>query len=81
MRTTIRKEEIVVPQGAFAAVAGVITEHDLDHQITDSDDSEGEESITISVSYSKDERDAFHQIEDIISEYEHRDRDEDDDDE
>ncbi len=80
MRTTIRKEEITVPQGAFAAVAALITEHSLEHTITDADDSEGEETITLSIRYSKDERNAFHEIEDLISEYENRD-DEDDDDE
>ena len=81
MKTIMNKQQVVVPQGAFASVAAVIAEHDFDHAIVEADaDNEGEETITLSITYRKDEREAFHEIEDLISDYEHK-GDEDDDDE
>ncbi len=79
MKTTVRKEEIVVPQGVFAAVASVIAEHSLDHTITDADADEDEESITLSITYTKEERDAFRQIQDLIEDHEEEDDEEEDD--
>lgn len=70
MKTTVTKEEITVPQGVFAQVAEVIAEHSLPHTITEADTAEHEESITLFISYAKDERDAFRQIQDLIEDYE-----------
>ena len=74
---TIKIKELEVPVGIIAEVADIMVSNDLENSITGSD--EDQEIIFLEVRYDKDEeeqREAIHQIEDAINDY---DDDEDDD--
>lgn len=70
MRTFIKEEELTVPQGVFAAVASILISNEMEYAITEADDTEDEETITLTVTYEKSERSAFRDIQDLISDYE-----------
>ena len=73
---TIKIKELEVPVGIIAEVADIMVSNDLENSITGTD--EDQEIIFLEVRYDKDEeeqREAMHQIEDVISDYD------DDDDE
>ena len=83
MKKIIRKETVVVPQGCVSSVLVHLMREEIDYAVHDAHDEEGEETVTLAVSYEKDEREAFHEMEDIIQEYEASsgdDEDEDDED-
>ncbi len=77
-RTIITKKELHVPVGAMLDVADVLVQNQINHEIigTDSD----EDTIIFEVQYEKDERDAIHEIEDLIADYVEDEESEDDDD-
>ena len=75
-KTTITQEELEVPLGALIEVAAILIENGISNEIIDTD--EDEDSITLEVNYSKDEREIIHQVKNIISDYE---EDDDDDEE
>ncbi|OMP79988.1 hypothetical protein [[Flexibacter] sp. ATCC 35208] len=78
MQTVITKRELQVPVAVLIRVADVLLENDITNSITGTDEDEGH--ITIEVEYEKEQREAIHEAEDIISDY-HEDEEEDDDDE
>lgn len=67
-KTTITKQEITVPAGALIDVADILIEEDIYHRFTATD--EDGDTITLEIEYEKEQRDAVHAIEDIISDYE-----------
>lgn len=69
-------ENFNVPAAVMLQVAGLICEHQLTHEIIETD--EDEEIITLEVEYKKEERAIIHQIEDLIAD---NSEDEEDDDE
>ena len=73
---TIKIKELEVPVGIIAEVADIMVSNDLENSITGTN--EDQEIIFLEVRYDKDEeeqREAMHQIEDVINDYD------DDDDE
>ncbi len=79
MNTIIVKKEIEVPVGVLIDVADLLLEHDIEHKViaTDSD----EETITLEISYEKEQRDIFHEITDLIEDHSDNEDDEEEDDE
>ena len=75
-KTIITKKEIVVPAGVLVKVAELLLENDISNEIIATD--EEEDTLTIEVSYSKEERDIIHEAEDLISEFEEEADNEDD---
>lgn len=69
-------EQFEVPCAAMLQVSSLICDHQLDHQIMDVDEQEG--TITLELHYSKQDREAIHQIEDIIADNSEEGDDEDD---
>jgi hypothetical protein len=67
-KTTITKQEITVPTGALIEVADILIDQEIPHHITETD--EDEDTITLEIEYDKEQREAVHAIEDIISDYE-----------
>ena len=68
---TIKIKELEVPVGIIAKVADILVSNDLENGITGTD--EDQEIIFLEVRYDKDEeeqREAIHQIEDVINDYE-----------
>ncbi|RFS20036.1 hypothetical protein DVR12_20145 [Chitinophaga silvatica] len=77
MLTVITKRKLHVPVDVLIRVADVLLENDITNTITGTDEDEGH--ITIEVEYEKEQRDAIHEAEDIISDYHENEEDEDDD--
>lgn len=75
MRSTIISEQIDVPSDSFFQVAVIIVENDLYHDIIATDDED--DTITVEIHYSKEQRKVIHDIRDIIDEH----NDEDDENE
>lgn len=71
-------KELEIPLAAFVQVADLIVENGLQHEITATD--EDDELITITFTYSRDEREAIHEIEDLVEDA-IEDEESDDDDE
>lgn len=74
---TIKVKEFEVPVGVIGEVADIIASNDLENRITGTD--EDYEIIFIEVRYDKDEEDqkeAIHEIEDSINDYDDEDDDE-----
>ena len=78
MQTVITKRELQVPVDVLIRVADVLLENDITNRITGTDEDEGH--ITIEVEYEKEQREAIHEAEDIISDYHENEEDEEDDD-
>ncbi|NLR80951.1 hypothetical protein [Chitinophaga eiseniae] len=69
-----------IPVGALIEVADVLLENEITNNITGTNEEEDE--LVIEVQYEKEQREAIHQIEDIIADYEEEeDEDEEDEDE
>lgn len=77
--TIITKKELTIPAGVIAQVSDLIIENEITHQIIGADT--GEDTITLEVQFSKDEREIIHEIEDIVSDYEEQAEEEQDDEE
>lgn len=78
---TIKVKELEVPVGAMPEVVDILVDHELDNNLTGTDDDH--DLIYMEVSYDKDddnEKAAIHEIEDIIADYEDDDDDEEDND-
>jgi len=60
--------ELQVPEDAILEVASLLSENEIENQITGAD--EGEETITLEIRYEKEEKDAVSEIIDLIDEYE-----------
>jgi hypothetical protein len=73
------KKELTIPAGVIAQVSDVIIENEITHQIIGADTDE--DTITLEVQFSKDEREIIHEIEDIVSDYEEQAEEEQDDEE
>jgi hypothetical protein len=74
--TKLISEQFDVPSAVMLEVCGLICEHDLHHAIMEVD--EDADTITLELQYSKQDREAIHQIEDLIAD---NTDDEDDDEE
>lgn len=74
--TIIKRKEIAVPAKLIVEVAGILDEHDLNTTLVGSD--EDDDTVTLKIEYSKEERDAIHEIEDLITDYEEDGEDDDD---
>lgn len=61
------QKTIEVPLAVLIEVSNIILDRDLTHEITATD--ETEETITLEVSYEKDERESIHEIEDLVEDY------------
>jgi hypothetical protein len=75
-KTIITKKELEVPVDVLLEVSAILVEHNIPNQIIDTD--EEEDSITIEVSFTKEQREVIHEVEDVISDYEEEDDDDDD---
>ena len=73
--TIVTKKELNVPIGAILSVADVIVENNIFSDITGTD--EDEDTITIEVEYSREQRKIIHKMEDIISDYLEEENEED----
>jgi hypothetical protein len=76
--TIINQKELIIPVGVIAQVSDVIIENEITHTIIGADTDE--DTITLEVQFTKDEREIIHEIEDIISDYEEEAQEEQDDD-
>ncbi len=78
-QTIFTKKELNVPVGAMLDVSDVLIQNQITHEIvgTDAD----EETITLELQYDKDDRDAIHEIEDLIADYVEDEESEEDDEE
>ena len=79
MKTITITKEVEIPSAVFAEVAELLLEGELSNRITAAD--KEEDTITLEVSYTKAERQAMHDIEDLINDHADEDEDEEDDDE
>lgn len=77
--TIITKKELIIPAGVIAQVSDVIIENEITHTILGADTDE--DTITLEVQFTKDEREIIHEIEDIVSDYEEQAEEEQDDEE
>ena len=66
--TIINQKELIIPAGVIAQVSEVIIENEITHTIVGADTDE--DTITLEIQFTKDEREIIHEIEDIISNYE-----------
>lgn len=73
-KTTITQEELAVPLNAIIEVVGLLLENDISNEIIETD--EDEETLTLEINYSKDEREIIHQIKDIITDCENNEEEE-----
>ena len=75
MNTIIVRKEIEVPLGVLVDVADLLLEHDIGHKIiaTNTD----ENTISLEISYDREQRDVFYEITDLIEDHQ-QERDEDD---
>ena len=65
--TIITRKELEVPLGALIEVSGILIENGISNEITGTD--EDEETVTLEVSFTKEERDIIHEVEDLISDF------------
>lgn len=72
----LTSQQFDVPSAAMLEVCALICEHDLHHTIMEVD--EDADTITLELQYTKQDRDAIHQIEDLIAD--NTDDEEDDED-
>jgi hypothetical protein len=77
--TIINQKELIIPAGVIAQVSDVIIENEITHTIVGADTDE--DTITLEVQFTKDEREIIHEIEDIVSDYEEQADEEQDDEE
>jgi hypothetical protein len=77
MRTTkITKQELSIPAAIITEVACILLENEIINDIIGADTETDE--ILIEIQYEREQRDAIHDIEDLISDYEEADEAEDD---
>ncbi|HMT75470.1 MAG TPA: hypothetical protein PKA77_15465 [Chitinophagaceae bacterium] len=76
-KSTITREELEVPAGVLAEVAGALIEAEIPVEITGAD--VDEDVLTLSVEYEKEQRDTIHEVRDMISDYEEQDDGDEDD--
>ena len=76
-KTIITKKELKVPVGALSEVADILIENSIANEIVGTNPEE--DTIILEVSYTKEERDAIHQAEELINDYEEEDDEEKDD--
>lgn len=76
-KTIITKKELEVPVGALSEVADILIENSIANEIVGTNPEE--DTIILEISYTKEERDAIHQAEDLINDYEEEDDEEKDD--
>lgn len=75
---TITEKELEVPVAIIAEVANLLCSQQIIPEIIEAD--EENEIITLSVQFTKEERDTIHQAEDLIADY-HDDDDEEEEEE
>lgn len=73
---TIIKKKLIVPQEIIVEVASIICNNQLTHEIIEAD--EEDEIIILEVQYTKKEREAIHEIEDLIADNVDEEDEEDD---
>ncbi|BAV05075.1 hypothetical protein SAMN05421788_11583 [Filimonas lacunae] len=78
MNTIITKKEIHVPVDVLIQVSDVFLREDITNTIIGTE--EADHAIVFEVEYEKGQRDAIHEVEDIISDYHENDEEEEDDD-
>jgi len=66
--TIITRKVLHIPVLAILQVVDLLLQHEIVHEIVATD--EEEEQLIIQVEYEKQERDAIHEIEDLIADYE-----------
>ena len=69
--TIITRKVLHIPVLAILQAVDLLLEHEIVHEIVATD--EEEEQLIIQVEYEKQERDAIHEIEDLIADYEEED--------
>lgn len=72
---TIIEKELEVPAAIITEVANLLCSHEMVPEIISAD--EEEEKITLSVQFTKEQRDTIHEAEDLIEDYYDEDDDED----
>ncbi|MEO6229661.1 MAG: hypothetical protein ABIP10_06005 [Ferruginibacter sp.] len=65
--TTITRKELEVPLGALIEVSDILIENGISNEITGTD--EDEDTVTLEVSFTKEERDIIHEVENLISDF------------
>lgn len=65
--TIITRKELEVPLGALIEVSDILIENGISNEITGTD--EDEDTITLEVSFNKEEREIIHEVEDLISDF------------
>ena len=65
--TIITRKELEVPLGALIEVSDILIENGITNEITGTD--EDEDTVTLEVSFTKEERDIIHEVEDLISDF------------
>ena len=65
--TIITRKELEVPLGVLIEVSDILIENGISNEITGTD--EDEDTITLEVSFTKEERDIIHEVEDLISDF------------
>lgn len=65
--TIITRKELEVPLGALIEVSDILIENGISNEITGTDGDE--DTITLEVSFTKEERDIIHEVEDLISDF------------
>ena len=65
--TIITRKELEVPLGALIEVSDILIENGISNEITGTD--EDEDTVTLEVSFTKEERDIIHEVEDLISDF------------
>lgn len=77
--TTITKKELNVPSNLIIEVADVLLENGISNDIIGTDEETDE--LILEVTYEKEQREAIHQIEDLIADYEDNSEEEDEEEE
>ncbi|MEC5147776.1 hypothetical protein [Chitinophaga sp. 212800010-3] len=75
---TIIEKDLEVPVAIIVEVANLLCSQEITPEIIEAD--EKNEIITLSVQFTKEQRDAIHQAEDLIDDY-HEEEDDDEEDE
>lgn len=71
-RISITRKLLDVPSDAMFSIAEIIADNEITHTIKGVDEEDGD-TIHLEVEYSRDERDAIRDIENIIEDYEEED--------
>jgi len=71
-RISITRKVLDIPSDAMFSIAEIIADNEITHTITGVDEKDGD-TIHLEVEYSRDERDAIRDIENIIEDYEEED--------